>query len=327
MDSASAAHGSPFAAGRSRRLRPNVARPMSHRTLINHELSGRHACLYVEHHKGVCQNELAARPARAAPLPAPAADLRRDSCESGLRIGPMTPAPAPPSHALPSPDMAPGLDVAATLAGRVAHDVGNLLTILLGNAELLAARPDTPPDVAEISARMMRMAARGGHLAERLSLFARPVPLQSPAVEAAPLLAAHAARIGAGLPAAITLQVAIPDMLGRIALAPAALELALDELMANAIAALGGRGTLRFLAGRAEAGAAFWVEVADDGPGMPAEMLGRAMAPGFAAGTAGHRIGLGLAIAARISAAAGGRLVLESSPGAGTRARVVFPAL
>lgn len=239
----------------------------------------------------------------------------------------MTPAPDAPGHALPAPDLAQGLDVAATLAGRVAHDLGNLLTILLGNVELLATRPDTPPDLAEIRARLTRMAGRGGHLANRLSLFARPVPLQSPAIEAAPLLAAYVAECGASLPAGVTLQTAIPDTLGPIALAPAALELGLDELVANAVAALGGRGTLRLSAARAAAAAGFWVELADDGPGMPAQLLGRAMAPGFAAGAAAHRVGLGLAIAARIAAAAGGRLLLESGPGAGTRARMEFPAL
>jgi two-component system sensor histidine kinase TctE len=38
-------------------------------------------------------------------------------------------------------------------------------------------------------------------------------------------------------------------------------------------------------------------------------------------------MGLGLAIVGRIAAAAGGRLLLASSPGAGARARIDFPAL
>lgn len=236
-------------------------------------------------------------------------------------------APAAPGHAVPDPAMAQGLDAAASLAGQVAHDLGNLLTILLGNTELLAARPDMPPDLAELVGRMMRTVGRGEVLADRLALFARAAAPQSPPTEAAPLLAAYAARCAAGLPAGITLQAAIPDTLGPLAVAPAMLELALDELVANAVAALGGHGAVRLSAGRADAGAGFWVEVADDGPGMPAEMLRRAAAPAFAAGAAAHRTGLGLAIAGRIAAAAGGRLLLASSPGAGTRAWVGFNAL
>jgi signal transduction histidine kinase len=66
------------------------------------------------------------------------------------------------------------------------------------------------------------------------------------------------------------------------------------------------------------------LEVEDDGPGMDPATLERATHPGFTTKSSGS--GLGLTLVQRIVEQHGGRFAIESSPGIGTRARIVIPA-
>jgi signal transduction histidine kinase len=66
------------------------------------------------------------------------------------------------------------------------------------------------------------------------------------------------------------------------------------------------------------------VAVEDTGPGIPEEARERLFRP-FVSGSAGGT-GLGLAIAKEISAALGGRIILESEVGKGSRFELVLPA-
>lgn len=64
------------------------------------------------------------------------------------------------------------LEVAATLAGGIAHDINNLMTAVMGNAELLSLnlnRPEAPGMLATIS----RTARRASELAQQMLAFAR----------------------------------------------------------------------------------------------------------------------------------------------------------
>jgi CheY-like chemotaxis protein len=67
------------------------------------------------------------------------------------------------------------------------------------------------------------------------------------------------------------------------------------------------------------------LEVADDGPGMPPEVLARAAEPFFTT-KAGKGTGLGLAAAHGFARQSGGRLEIASTPGRGTTVRLLFPA-
>jgi signal transduction histidine kinase len=68
------------------------------------------------------------------------------------------------------------------------------------------------------------------------------------------------------------------------------------------------------------------VTIRDDGPGIPPESLGRIFEPFFTTKEVGRGTGLGLAIAHGIVAAHGGRIEVESTPGAGATFRVILPA-
>ena len=67
------------------------------------------------------------------------------------------------------------------------------------------------------------------------------------------------------------------------------------------------------------------VQVGDDGPGLPPEMVDRMFTPFFTTKAQGS--GLGLAIIRKIVDAHDGRIDVSSAPGLGTRFTVTLPVL
>lgn len=101
---------------------------------------------------------------------------------------------------------------------------------------------------------------------------------------------------------------------------------AIVNVLDNALAALGGQGTVRVRASSTASSGRTLValEITDDGPGMDAQVLDKAREPFFTTRPSGT--GLGLAIVDRVMRGHDGALEIESVPGDGTRVRLVFPA-
>lgn len=214
------------------------------------------------------------------------------------------------------------LDAAASLAGAVAHDLGNMLTVVMGNAELLVEELAGRPELAELAALILASAQRGTELTSRLDRFARRIPLGGPQTDMAAALEHFARRIRARLPDGVDFELHVAPGLRPVAVPAVALASALDELAANALAALGGKGCLRvrgFNHATASGQARVRVVVEDEGAGMDAETLTRARQLRFASGIAGHRTALGLPLAMRAVSVGGGGMQIESAPGQGTR--------
>ncbi|MGE5756722.1 MAG: ATP-binding protein, partial [Planctomycetaceae bacterium] len=109
--------------------------------------------------------------------------------------------------------------------------------------------------------------------------------------------------------------------------APAQINQVFLNLLVNALQAIeatskeGGRIEIRTRA----AGDEVIVEVADDGRGIPAELLPRIFDPFFTTKAVGEGTGLGLSISHGIVSDHGGRIEVESTPGQGSRFRVILP--
>jgi signal transduction histidine kinase len=107
-----------------------------------------------------------------------------------------------------------------------------------------------------------------------------------------------------------------------VALGAGHLEQILDNLIDNAIEAIGDAGgTVRIAVARAESGVT--LTVADDGPGMTPQARSRAFLR-FSSGSQ-NGTGLGLAIVHRLVTANGGTIRLADTPGGGLTVEVEFP--
>jgi two-component system NtrC family sensor kinase len=98
---------------------------------------------------------------------------------------------------------------------------------------------------------------------------------------------------------------------------------ALMNLVANAIDAVGGRGTIAITSGVREG----WFElaVADSGSGVPDELRERVFEPFFTTKPVGEGTGLGLSITYAIAKKHGGTIELRPGASGGTVAVLRFP--
>jgi signal transduction histidine kinase len=228
-------------------------------------------------------------------------------------------------------EAAPGaaLEPAAALAGAVAHDLGNMLTVVLGNAELLVEALADRPELMDLAMLILGAARRGSDLTTRLDRFSRPLCAGDVPTDTGAILAEFSRRVAYSMPPEIRFEFSAPPALHRIGVPGAALVAALDELVANALAALDGSGTLRIVARNAigaDATPRLTIAVEDDAAGMAAETLRRVRAVRFTAGVAGHRAAIGTALALRVALVGGGRLLVASAPRQGTRVTLDLPA-
>src|SRR5262245_31467391 len=107
----------------------------------------------------------------------------------------------------------------------------------------------------------------------------------------------------------------------RVLIRGSELVTAIVNLVVNAVEALPAAGTVTVRNG-SDGGA--WVEIADDGPGMSADVESRMFEPFFT--TKPHGTGLGLAMVYAFVQRHGGRIAVDTGVGRGTTVRMWFPA-
>ncbi len=210
----------------------------------------------------------------------------------------------------------------ATLAAGAAHELGTpLATIAVVARELeraLRGGGGTKEALLEDAALIRSELDRCRTILDRMAAGVGAGPGETPSSFA---LADLVADSTVGLPADERARVVARADAAVWATAPrAALARVAQTLVRNALDAA---GSVR-VAARAE-DTDLVVEVADDGPGMPPEVLERVGEPFFTTKGAGGGLGLGVFIARSMCEQMGGRLTIESAPGRGTTARARVP--
>jgi two-component system NtrC family sensor kinase len=206
------------------------------------------------------------------------------------------------------------------LIAGIAHDLNNPLASVVGFADFLAESGDVPPALAEPLRVIRQEAERAATIVKNLLSFARRQEGERLPQAVQPMLESVLGLLRNELMAlkvevTLTVEPGIPE----IEMNPNQIKQVFVNLLNNAaqaIASTGRPGRISITAKRWLDGVA--VSVGDDGPGIPEELLPRVFEPFFTTKTEGEGTGLGLSICQGIVKEHGGRITLESSPGAGS---------
>jgi signal transduction histidine kinase len=209
------------------------------------------------------------------------------------------------------------------MSAGVAHDLKNLLNPLLLYSDIIRDAAGNADEVLDISQRMDRILTRGLETVERLRDFSRQLPEDAEAVPSDLNAMVHEA-VSISRPrfdrTELVLQLGSPP---TVLIRPADCVTAIVNLLFNAMDALEGKGAITVRTGESDGGG--WIEVQDNGPGIPEAIKTRILEPFFT--TKGNLgTGLGVPIVYTFTQRHGGRLEIESEPGHGAKFRMWFPA-
>jgi PAS domain S-box-containing protein len=211
------------------------------------------------------------------------------------------------------------------LAGGVAHDMNNVLTAILGFAEL---EHEMAVEGTPLHAHMQtitKACLRGRTMLRGLLDFAREGLANEQLLDLNAVVRDEMALLERTTMQAVTLCAELDGNLPAVRGDAVALAHLLMNLCLNAIDAMPNGGELVVRTGRRE-GEQVLLEVVDNGCGMAPEVLDKALDPFFTTKAQGKGTGLGLAIAYRTVAAHRGSMRISSAPGAGTTVSILLPA-
>jgi two-component system cell cycle sensor histidine kinase/response regulator CckA len=229
------------------------------------------------------------------------------------------------------------MEAIGVLAGGVAHDFNNILSVILSYAELL--RDDLPagdPRRADLE-EIHKAGEKAAGLTRQLLAFSRKQVLRPRVLDLNETLAGTEKLLRRLLGEDIELVLEAAEGLGRVHADAGQIEQVLMNLVVNARDAMprGGALTLRTADVDVDCesverlgvppGAYVCVTVTDTGCGMDAATQARIFEPFFTTKEAGKGTGLGLSTVFGIVEQSGGRVTVASAPGKGTTFCVYLP--
>jgi signal transduction histidine kinase len=213
-----------------------------------------------------------------------------------------------------------------TFLAAVAHDLRNPLQALKMGVHALGLQPDPiPPErCSRVERQIDRLTRMVGDLLDGARIEAGQLELQ---LDDFDLRAAAQAMVDLFAPTTTTHHITLraPDHPVLVHGDSLRIEQVLSNLLSNAIKYSPGGGPVEVAVSRTEGEAE--LSVSDRGLGIPAEEIGDVFLPFRRRPATGAilGIGLGLSIVARIVKAHGGRIAVESTPGAGSTFRAYLP--
>ncbi|BCS32093.1 hypothetical protein TBR22_A13020 [Luteitalea sp. TBR-22] len=231
------------------------------------------------------------------------------------------------------------LEAVGRLAGGVAHDVNNMMTVVTGYAELLLSQLAADDPNRGLVEELKQAGDRTAGITRQLLSFSRHRIPRPQLADVSDLLAALEDLLAQVLPPSITLRRLAHGRGARVRVDAGQFEQVILNLALNARDAMPRGGTLTiessvtsldagWRAGADEqlpAGDYVLVAVTDTGAGIAPEISSRVFEPFFSTKADGHGTGLGLAVVRDMVRVAGGQVILYSEPGHGTSFKLYFP--
>lgn len=226
------------------------------------------------------------------------------------------------------------MEAIGQLTGGVAHDFNNILTTVIGNLELIAARSAADDPRRRLAENALRGAEQGARLTEHLLSFARRQRLEPEVLDVGGVLGAMLALARRAVGETIELSLDLQGKLWRCRVDQAQLQSAILNLVINARDAMPSGGRILIEAHNAvvsnqapdiAAGDYVRLSVKDTGSGMAPEVVARAFEPFFTTKEAGRGSGLGLSMVYGFAKQSGGAVQIDSAVGRGTAVHLYLP--
>ncbi|MFW5711915.1 MAG: ATP-binding protein [bacterium] len=224
------------------------------------------------------------------------------------------------------------MDAIGRFAGGIAHDFNNILTTIQGNSQLLLYSKKLNTKELELVDTIIHASESGSSLTRQLLAFSRDEPLSKKSIRAEKILQRSIKMLQRLLPSNIELESVLEGSNDRIEMDPSLLEQILMNLVLNSTDALpeGGKIVIRtenrdVKAADKQPGHYLIIKVQDNGHGMSAETIDKALEPFFTTKSPHKGTGLGLPTAYSIIRQSAGYMEIYSTPQRGTRIDIYLP--
>jgi signal transduction histidine kinase/ActR/RegA family two-component response regulator len=226
------------------------------------------------------------------------------------------------------------------LAASVAHDFNNVLTAIIGYAELMRGMVEAQPAMLANVDRLLAATERARVLVRRVLTFdpRRSVSYRPTAVE--PIIIEVAQLVEATLPASVRIKLDGVDGVTSIQGDATEIHQVLMNLCSNAVHAMPAGGILNIqlatrevrepktlALGQLQPGRWVSVSVIDSGIGLAAEQITSMFEPFYTTRQSTHGTGIGLTVVRNIISRMDGALEVDSRLGSGTRMIVYWRAV
>ena len=221
------------------------------------------------------------------------------------------------------------LESVGQLAGGIAHDFNNFLSVIRGYARFLIEGMDEEEALRSDAVEIERAAERAARLTSQLLVFSRHEVVPHRVVDVAEVLSGLTSLLARTIGENIELRTEVERPLRRVEADPTQIEQVLVNLAVNARDAMPSGGELHIELSNvddADGGHAVRLAVRDTGAGMTPDVVERAFEPFYSTKPKGEGTGLGLATVYGFVTRTGGKIEIDSTPGAGTTIEVLLPA-